>query len=222
MRLLEREHELATLEAVLSEGGVLIVQGGAGIGKTSLLAAAVERAAELGHEVLRARGSELEAGFAFGVVRQLFERRLALSRADARRGLLAGPAAAAKPVLAGKPAEGAAQDISFAVLHGLYWLAANFAANRPLVIAVDDAHWADLPSLRFLAYLAPRVEGLGLSLLVALRPVRPAEEPPSLAAIRSAARLVRPRLLSEAAAADLARSSAGSQASPEVCATLWQ
>ena len=222
MRLLEREAELAAFEDVLVKGGVLMVEGGAGVGKTSLLAVATERAAELGHEVLRARGSELEAGFAFGVVRQLFERRLALARADERRGLLAGPAAAAKPVLAGKPAEGAAQDISFAVLHGLYWLAANFAAAQPLVIAVDDAHWADLPSLRFLAYLAKRVEGLALSLLVALRPSRPAEEPPPLAAIRAEATVVRPGLLSEAAATDLVRSSAGHQVGLELCAALWQ
>jgi len=222
MRLLEREDELATLEAVLMEGGVLIVEGGAGIGKTSLLAAAAERAAELGHEVLRGRGSELEAGFAFAVVRQLFERRLALASVGERRALLAGPAAAAEPVLSGRPGEGAAADTSFAVLHGLYWLAANFAAVRPLLIAVDDAHWADLPSVRCLAYLAPRVEGLALSLLVALRPVRPAEEPPPLAAIRAEARVVRPRLLSEAAAADLVRGAAGNEVSAEACGALWQ
>src|SRR6266581_9408849 len=173
VRLLEREDELAAVESVLQEGGVVTVQGGAGMGKTSLLAAGAERAAELGHEVLRARGSELEAGFAFGVVRQLFERRLVLAPAEERRALLAGPAAAAKAVLAGRPAEGVGRDISFAVLHSLYWLAANLAAARPPVLAVDDAHWADLPSLRCLAYLAPRVEGLAISLLVALRPSRP-------------------------------------------------
>ena len=222
MRLLEREEELAAVEAVLREGGVLLVEGGAGIGKTSLLAAAAERAAELGHEVVRARGSELEAGFAFGVVRQLFERRLALSSGDERRALLAGPASAVKPVLTGNPGEGATADISFAVLHGLYWLTVNFAAVRPLLITIDDAHWADLPSLRCVAHLAPRVEGPALSLLVAQRPIRPAEEPPPLAAIRAAAGLVRPRLLSEAAAADLVRSAAGNQMSVEACAALWQ
>jgi DNA-binding CsgD family transcriptional regulator len=222
VRLLEREDELAALEDVLRDGGVLVIEGGAGIGKTSLLAAAAERAAELGQEVLRARGSELEAGFAFGVVRQLFERRLALAPANERRALLAGPASAAKAVLTDTPAEGAARDASFAVLHGLYWLAANFVAIRPLVIAIDDAHRVDLPSLRFLAYLAPRVEGLPLSLLVALRPSRPADEPPSLAAVRAEARVARPGLLSEAAAADLVRSAAGPQVSHELCAALWQ
>ena len=222
MRLLEREDELATLEAVLSEGGVLMVEGGAGIGKTSLLAAAAERAAEFGYEVLRARGSELEGGFAFGVVRQLFERRLALASGDLRQTVLEGPAAAAEPVLLGKPAEGAAADTSFAVLHGLYWLTANLAAVRPLLILVDDAHWADLPSLRCLAYLAPRIEGLALCLLVALRPLRPADEPAPLTAIRAEARVVRPRLLSEAAARDLVRRAAGSDVSREACAALWR
>jgi len=42
-------------------------------------------------------------------------------------------------------------------MHGLYWLIANLAARRPLVIAVDDAHWADAPSLRWLAHLAARI-----------------------------------------------------------------
>jgi DNA-binding CsgD family transcriptional regulator len=222
VRLLEREDELAALEHMLMQGGVLMVEGGAGIGKTSLLAAAGERAAEVGHEVLRARGSELEAGFAFGVVRQLFERRLAMASGDERRALLAGPASAAKPVLTGTPTENAATDISFAVLHGLSWLAANFAATRPLMIAVDDAHWADLPSLRCLAYLAPRVEGLAISLLVALRPSRPAEEPAPLAAIRAEATVVRPKLLSEAAATELVRGATGAQFSVEICQAFWQ
>ena len=77
-RLRERERELAAVEVLLEHrGGLLLVEGRAGIGKTSLVEVACSRAGELGHEVMRARGSELESGFAFGVVRQLFERRLA-------------------------------------------------------------------------------------------------------------------------------------------------
>ena len=108
------------------------------------------------------------------------------------------------------------------MLHSLYWLAANLAAAQPLVIAVDDAHWADLPSLRCLAYLAPRIEGLAISLLVALRPSRPVEEPPPLAAIRAEAAVVRPGLLSEAAAAHLVCSAAGGEVSVEFCTALWR
>jgi DNA-binding CsgD family transcriptional regulator len=220
--LLEREAELAAAQGAIEEGGVLLIEGGAGIGKTSLLAAACQRAAELGHEVLRARGSELEAGFAFGVVRQLFERRLALASQHERRALLEGPASAARAALAGKPSEGGARDTSFAVIHGLYWLAANLAAARPLVIALDDAHWADLPSLRCLAYLAPRLEALPITLLVALRPPPPAEEPAPLAALRAEATVVKPQLLSEAAAKELVLSAAENPVSVEVCEDLWQ
>ena len=123
--------------------------------------------------MVRARGSGLESGFAFGLVRQLFERRLALAGEGERAALLAGPAAAVRPLLAGEAPVQPADDGSFAVLHGLYWLVVNLAAGRPLLVAVDDAHWADEPSLRWLAYLAPRLEGLAAGMLVAMRPGDP-------------------------------------------------
>jgi predicted ATPase len=145
--LLEREGELAAVTGMLDAGGVLMVEGGAGIGKTALLDSACERAAGAGWQVLRGRGSELEAGFAFGVVRQLFERPLAGLDRGERDGLLAGPAAATGP-LWGEAHALAARDTSFAVLHGLYWLAANMAEVRPVLVVVDDAHWADGSSLR--------------------------------------------------------------------------
>jgi DNA-binding CsgD family transcriptional regulator len=220
VQLLERDGELAAIGRVLGEGGVLAVEGGAGIGKTSLLDAACERAEDAGCEVLRARGSELEAAFAFGVVRQLFERRLADVKADERDELFAGPAAAAQPLLTGEPAEESGQDKSFAVLHGLYWLAANLTSIWPLVIAVDDAHWADGPSLRWLAYLAPRVEGLALSLLVALRPAEPASAEAPLLALRLGATVVRPNLLSGGAVGAIVRERLGGETSEDLCADV--
>ena len=132
-RLRERERELAAVEVLLERRGrVLVVEGRSGIGKTSLVDAACARADELGHQVVRARGSELESGFAFGVVRQLFERRVAGAETGQREALLAGPAAAARPLLAGESAAQPAGDSWFAVLHGLYWLVVNAAAARPL------------------------------------------------------------------------------------------
>ena len=157
--LLERERELAAVEQLLGTGGaVLVVEGGAGIGKTALLDATCDRAAALGHAVLRARGSRLEAGFGFGVVRQLFERRVAQAGEHERDALLAGAARAVRPLLLGEALETAATDTSFAVLHGLYWLTVNLAERRPVLIAVDDTHWADEASLRWLAHLAPRLQ----------------------------------------------------------------
>src|SRR5262249_38498611 len=153
--LLERQRELSAIESWLQHHeGILLIDGAAGLGKTSLVDAACRHAEELGYEVLRARGSQLEIEFAFGIVRQLFERRLADAGQKDRETLLAGAAAAVRPFLAGSAVESAVTDRSFAVLHGLYWLTSNLAAVRPLLLVVDDAHWADEPSLRGLAYLA--------------------------------------------------------------------
>ena len=222
-RLRERERELAAVEALLKHrGGMLLVEGRAGIGKTSLVEAACSRADELGHEVMRARGSELESGFAFGIVRQLFERRLASAGKGEREALLAGPAGAARPLVSGELAVEPAGDSWFAVFHGLYWLVVNLAAGRPLLIAVDDAHWADEPSLRWLAYLAPRLEGLAAGLLVALRQGDPAVMGAPLLAVRAeAAAVLRPALLSEQAVSAAVRAAAGGEPGDELCAAVY-
>ena len=221
--LRERERELAAIDALVERGGgVLLVEGRAGIGKTSLVEAACSRADALGQEVLRARGSELEAGFAFGMVRQLFERRLAGAAADEREELLAGPAAAVRPLLSGEFAAQLAGDSSFAVLHGLYWLVVNLAAGPPLLIAVDDAHWADEPSLRWLAYLSPRLEGLAAGMLVALRQGDPAAARAPLMAVRAAAaEVLSPALLSGPAVGAVVREAAGGEAGDELCAAVY-
>jgi DNA-binding CsgD family transcriptional regulator len=221
-RLCEREPDLAAVEELLKHRGrVLLIEGRAGIGKTSLVEAACSRASELGHEVVRARGSELESGFAFGVVRQLFERRLAAARDDERAALLAGPAAAVRPLLSGEVSAQPAGDSSFAVLHGLYWLVVNLAASGPVLIAVDDAHCADEASLRWLAYLAPRLQGLAAGMLVAMRQGDPAAMRPPLAAVRAQAAVLRPALLSEQAVSAVIRAAGGGGASDGMCAAVY-
>jgi hypothetical protein len=126
--------------------------------------------------VLRGRGAELEREFAFGVVRQLFEPVLASASVVEREDLLKGAAGFAARALGlpGAPSgtleESASRaDWSFAVLHGLYWLCANLASGHPLYIVVDDAHLVDAPSLRYLAFLLPRLEELPVALAVATR-----------------------------------------------------
>ena len=56
-------------------------------------------------------------------------------------------------------------ESSYARLHGLYWLCANLAADAPLLVCVDDAQWADEPSLSFLGFLARRLEDLPVALV---------------------------------------------------------
>ena len=70
----------------------------------------------------------------------------------------AGAAGLARPLFEPVPDRAAADDRLFARFHGLHWLCARLAEQRPLVLLVDDAHWADEDSLRFLAYLEARID----------------------------------------------------------------
>ena len=205
--LLERERELGALrEAVDSasngDGRLVVVEGRAGMGKTRLVAEARALAAEAEFEVLVARSAELEQEFAYGVVRQLFEPFLAALPEPDRSELLRGSAALAERLFDDEELTGAASgDVSFAILHGLYWLCANLAARGALAIVIDDLHWTDAPTLRWLAYLGRRLEGLPLLVVVGSRPPEQSAQPelltelmsdPSVSVIRPLALAKRP------------------------------
>src|SRR6516165_10705438 len=98
--LVEREHELIAIGELLDRrNGVIAIEAGVGLGKTSLVQAACRLARELDYRVVTARGSEIEAYFASGVVRQLFDRQLSNAASEVRTSLLIGPAAAAGRLL---------------------------------------------------------------------------------------------------------------------------
>src|SRR6266536_1848214 len=225
LSLLERDTELTAVTSLIATtlggGRLLAIEGPPGIGKTALIAEAKALAQEAGLQVLGGRGSELERSFSYGVVRQLFEPLLASLRAEERAELLTGAAALAAPLF--DPVQVTAEpaaDSSLATLHGLYWLAANLAARRPLLLAVDDLHWCDLPSLRWLAYLLPRMEGLGLSVVVGLRPTEPGEDPALFGQIVSdpLAAVIRPAPLTTKAATRLLREVISPDADDAFCA----
>ncbi|HEV8153501.1 MAG TPA: AAA family ATPase [Solirubrobacteraceae bacterium] len=165
--LLERGEELEALRLHLTraagDGGIAVIAGAGGVGKTRLLKAVRLEAADLGLRTLSARCSLLEAGFRFGVVRQIFEPVLA---GPAVQEALAGPAAPAAPLLAPGSAEDGAEP-SYVVLDALYRLTLA-VARGPVVVLVDDLQWCDEPSLRWLAYIARRLEGTGLAVVATL------------------------------------------------------
>ena len=180
--LLERDGELNSIECLLADaerakGRVLVLEGPPGIGKTALLREFAERAAARGIEVLRARGSQLDQGFSFGVARQLLEGRIESAPPAERRAVLKGAAADATRVLGAVGDDvGLAGDGVMRSLHGLHWLAANLAGRGPLILSVDDAHWADRASLRWLLYTASRLADLPLALVVGTRREEPGAE----------------------------------------------
>ena len=205
--LLERDGLLADVErltgdAVDGNGRVVLVEAGAGLGKTAFLDELSRRLTDRGFRLLAARGSELERDFPYAIVRQL----VATIRrpADLRDAVLAGPAAPAG-VLFGNPtpadaagtADGDEQAEPFLVMNALYWAAANLCDLGPVAVMVDDAHEGDEASLRFLGFLARRLGDLPLLLVVAARPAHGTPVAPllaGLAEVESALNVVLPPL----------------------------
>jgi DNA-binding NarL/FixJ family response regulator len=157
--------------ACAGTGATVVVEGPAGIGKTTLLDAAAAAASDRGMAVLRARGSPLERDFPFGLARQAFA---TVPDDPVWARICQGPAALAGRVLdAGPPDPGPGVEAMHAAAQGLFWLTARYAAVQPVLLCVDDVHWADPPSLRWLAGLARGLAGLPLALVVATRPGEP-------------------------------------------------
>jgi DNA-binding CsgD family transcriptional regulator len=222
--LRERERELGALRegldrACAGAGTLLLVEGPAGVGKTELVREARAAAVRARVMPLEARGSELEQPFAFGIVRQLLEPMV--REPPGQADLFAGAAGPAARLFEQDERQSPAADVGFEALHSLYWLVVNLADHTPLLVSVDDCQWVDRDSLRFLAYLAQRIEGLRVAMLLAGRPPgSAAAETGSLwaqVASRPEAGVLYPRPLSQSAAVALARERLGTEAAEEFC-----
>jgi len=175
--LRERDTELAGLEeqlksAVGGTGNLSAVIGPPGIGKSSLLAAATESGRGFGMQVLRARATELEQSFGFGVVRQLFQSTVRTADADRLEVISRGAAGSAVNLVAGLgEADGTpALDGLLSMTNAIYWLIANLSDHTPLLLIVDDLHWADDESVAVLTFLQSRVWELPVAVVVGSRP----------------------------------------------------
>jgi len=151
--LAERDAELSVIDAALAAAGggrgtAVVIEGISGIGKSALVRAATDRAGAAGLAVRSGYGGELEAAAPWSVARQLY-------------GAEAVDAGTADPGPGGL----------FAALHDLFWRTERLAEAAPVLLAVDDAHLVDVPSSLLLGFLARRLAGLPVVLLVAGRPV---------------------------------------------------
>ncbi|MEV5976675.1 AAA family ATPase [Streptomyces sp. NPDC052114] len=162
--LVGRHDEIARLRALLdaaerSEGGVLVLRGEPGIGKSALLDH-VRRTAAPSFQVIRASGAEFEGELPFAALHQLCLP--VLAHLDA----LAAPYRDSLLVAFGL-ADGTPDTfrVGLAVLD----LLAIAAAERPLLCVVDDAHWMDAASAGALTFLARRVAAEPIAMVFAAR-----------------------------------------------------
>ncbi|MEU8623525.1 AAA family ATPase [Streptomyces sp. NPDC048669] len=229
--LYEREPELAAAAQAVdalcgaqASGGLLIFSGEAGIGKTALLAEIQAMAADR-CTVWSARGGETVTSVPFHVVRQLLQPELEQLPADDVRALFGSWYEIAAPALGLAEPTGPQPDPQ-GVRDGLDWVVSRLASrlsHRPLLLLIDDAHWADGESLAWLASFTARLGELRVLVVQAHRP----EELAAREAARTAAGghpaqvRVALRALTPDATAELVRAGLGEHADDPFCREVW-
>ncbi len=220
--LLERTDELGAIDASLKrafdgDGGLILVEGPAGTGKSALLAAAGANARARGLTVIASRGGEYERALPFEIARQLFARMLA-REPDRTARVLSGAAAPAAALLGLDGSDGETSPIG--ARYALYWLVANLADEKALLITIDDLQWADESSQEWVRYLARRLADLPVCLLASWRTSGADNDPELLDALRDepAAGRLRPEALTVEAVTTLCRLALDDHATDEICA----
>jgi DNA-binding CsgD family transcriptional regulator len=162
--LLGRDRELNVLRTLLDDagrGGVGIVHGPAGIGKSALLRAALAYARSHGFEVLSTFGVQSEASFPFAALERLLH------------GLLDRVTALPKPqrdaLLSGFGLAGSTVPDRFLVGLATLNLLSEAASRKRLVVLVDDAQWLDPASADVVGFVARRIAAEPIAMLVAGR-----------------------------------------------------
>ncbi|MGD3110466.1 ATP-binding protein [Streptomyces sp. YGL11-2] len=197
--LYERESELARIDTAVRRAqagrfSVLLLTGPLGIGRSTLLQEADAHPRD-SIRVLRANAASMEQDFAFGIVHQLLGPVMAGDRTGPADQDAGGAARLLPPDRLPAPG-GEGAPASEAVLHDLRSLLAEACATTPVLLLVDDLQWADLPSLRWLAYLARRPHGLRATLVCTLRDGESRAQHPLIRDIADAADVLRPAPLS--------------------------
>lgn len=166
--VLGREAELAeilrSIDATPAGARGLILEGSAGIGKTTLWQAGVEAASAAGFHVLVTRAAESEATLSYAALGDLFEH-----VGDEVRSQLPDPQSRALDAALLRsgadvsiPDRRAISLAALAVIRGL-------ADREPVVIAIDDIQWLDTPSVGVLAFVLRRLRIEPVSVIASLR-----------------------------------------------------
>jgi len=188
--LVGRGPERAVLEQVMDEAGtasVLQIVGEPGIGKTRLLDEAVSLAAARGFQVAEARGAEFEREAPFALMIDALDPLLLGAQPVALAGLDGEHREQLRAVFPAlseprpEPAERRPLDRS-RVNRATSVLVGLLARSAPVLLALDDVHWADAASIALLAHLIHRPPDAGLALALSFRS---GQVPPALVAALS-------------------------------------
>jgi DNA-binding CsgD family transcriptional regulator len=139
----------------------LVLQGEAGIGKTTIVRAAIERARPSDLRVLAIRLSAGEAELPFAALADLIE-----EAGDEGLAALAPPQREAIEVALGR-ISGTLNE--HALARGLLGLVRGWSASGPLLLVIDDVQWLDRPTTSALSFALRRVGPIGIRVLVAVR-----------------------------------------------------
>ncbi|MFI9741292.1 AAA family ATPase [Streptomyces sp. NPDC052494] len=203
-------------------GGILAYAAPAGLGKTTLLAEVRRLAAARGCTVLSARGGDQEQRVAFHVARQLLQPQLAHASDTELRERLGSWYDIVGPALGLRASGGDSPPDPQGLRDGLDWVLTHLAVRRaPLVVVLDDAHWADPESLGWLAAFAPRAEELPMLLVVAYRPDELPDVGAEFTGHRSGQRPLGLAPLTTDAIARLVRDRVGAHADDAFCRECW-
>lgn len=166
--LVGRDAELAALNGYLQSDHdhirALLCAGEAGIGKTSLWAAVVSRAEASGYRVLSSAPTEAEASLPYSVLGDLLDP----APDDALASLPEPLRRALEVALFRAPAAQTPTD-QLAVCTAFLRVLRQLAADRPVLIALDDIQWSDAPSMRAVTFAIHRAEREEVKLLAAVR-----------------------------------------------------
>ncbi|GHF69800.1 hypothetical protein GCM10010218_58900 [Streptomyces mashuensis] len=236
--LFERERELEVVEQAVRglcdradgrrevrRGGLLLFSGDAGLGKTALLQQTrrVAESCEGRCVVLSARGSRSAEKVPFHVVRQLLQPTLAAMSTEERQELFGGWYEIAGPALGIVPPLGPQADPQ-GVRDGLDWVITQLALKyKPLIVLIDDAHWADQESLSWFTSFAVRLTELPLLVVLAYRPLELPDHSPAFRELvqEGAASPTELRALTPDAVAGLVRDALGPGADDPFCREVW-
>lgn len=180
-----RDAELVAIEDWLDDAhaSALLIEGAAGIGKTTLVRAGIERASAAGFEVLAARPTQAEADLSFvaladvldGVIEEVLD---ALPQPQ-RRALEAA-------LLLGDPGTvGAVSTDPRAAAVAVLGALRTLGHSRPVLVAVDDVQWLDAPSATALAFAGRRLQAENVHFMLARRRGHGDAVTPELEAVES-------------------------------------